>query len=237
MRAEPNRYGTFLCNIYRMRRVDVNISRVLAERLAKGFVLGTVCVLSAPSLAAPEKVSITPFTGWAFGGKANTSDGQLRIKETTDYGINVDIPYKGSSTTTMRFSFTTYDTAVEERINATGVISDLFDLRVDHYQLGGTRQISDGAAQTYGMGTLGVTHFSPSGTTYSSETLFSMTFGVGMDVMLTKHLGLNLQGRLLLPFNYYGGSMFCSDGGCNIGVSGGGSLLQADITAGLVMRF
>lgn len=40
-----------------------------------------------------------------------------------------------------------------------------------------------------------------------------------------------------MPINTYGGGLFCGSGGCNIGVSGGSSLLQADITAGLVMRF
>lgn len=49
--------------------------------------------LSAPALAADEKVTITPFVGWVFGGKVNTWDGELKLKETQDYGVNVDIPF------------------------------------------------------------------------------------------------------------------------------------------------
>lgn len=211
--------------------------------LTRGVVSVLACLLSAPLLAADEKVIITPFAGWVFGGKANTFDGDLRIQETADYGVNLDFPYKGSKTIRMRLSYSTYDTTVEEWISTTGETNELFDMRVDQYQIGGTNQISEsGRMQTYLLGTFGVTHFAPRNSrdpnvNYSSETLFSMNFGLGMDVMLTKHVGLNLQGRLLLPFNYYGGSLFCGNGGCNIGISGGSSLLQADVTAGLVMKF
>ncbi len=201
------------------------------------LVFGMLLVLCAPALAAQERLTITPFTGWVFGGTANTRDGRLHIKETADYGVNVDLPYRGSRTTWMRFSFSTYDTTVEEKADLTGVSRDLFDMRVDHYQLGGTKVINEGRIQTYGMGTFGVTHFSPRDSSYSSETRFSMHFGLGMEVMFSKYLGLNLQGRLLLPFNYYSGSLFCGGGACSIAVSGASSLMQADMTVGLVMRF
>ncbi len=203
----------------------------------RGLVVGVLFVLCTPAMAAQEAFTITPFTGWIFGGTVNTRDGQLRIKETADYGVNLDLPYRGSHTTRMRFSFSTYDTTVEEKADLSGMSRDLFDMRVDHYQLGGTKVINEGRVRTYGMGTFGVTHFSPRDSGYSSETRFSMHFGLGMEMMLSKRLGLNLQGRLLLPFNYYSGSLFCGSGGCNIAVSGGSSLMQADITAGLVMRF
>ncbi|MCF6211436.1 MAG: outer membrane beta-barrel protein [Gammaproteobacteria bacterium] len=220
--------------ILRARATRLSVVQAISPLV---LVFGVLLVLCAPVLAAQERFTITPFTGWVFGGTANTRDGRLRIKETANYGVNVDIPYRGSHTTNMRFSFSTYDTTVEEKMDLSGVSSDLFDMRVDHYQLGGTKVINEGRIQTYGMGTLGVTHFSPRDSSYSSETRFSMHFGLGMDVMLSKHLGLNLQGRLLLPFNYYSGSLFCGSSGCNLAVSGTSSLMQADITAGLVMRF
>ncbi len=201
------------------------------------LVSGVLLVLCVPVLAAQERLTITPFAGWVFGGTANTRDGQLRIKETVDYGINVDLPYRGSRTTRMRFSFSTYDTTVEEKVDLSGVNRDLFGMRVDHYQLGGTKVINEGRIQTYGMGTFGATHFSPRDSSYSSETRFSMHFGLGMEVMLSKHLGLNLQGRLLLPFNYYSGSLFCGSGACRLAVKGVSALMQADMTAGLAMRF
>lgn len=108
-------------------------------------------------------------------------------------------PFKGSSKTKIRLSYSSYDTTVSERTYATGVTEDLFDMGVDYYQLGGIKVFSEGKVETYGMGTLGVTHFSPRNfadpsKTYSSETLFSMNFGLGMNMMLSKRFGLNLQG-------------------------------------------
>lgn len=61
--------------------------------LLTGVILAAVFALSAPALAADEKVTITPFVGWVFGGKVNTWDGELKLKETQDYGVNVDIPF------------------------------------------------------------------------------------------------------------------------------------------------
>ncbi len=193
--------------------------------------------LCAPAVAAQPAFTVTPFSGWVFGGVVDTRDGRLRIREAADYGINLDLPYRGSRDIRMRFSFTTYDTSVEEKTDLTGASRVLFDMRVDHYQLGGSKRIGEGRIQTYGMGTFGVTHFSPRDSAYSSETRLSMHFGLGMETRLGKHLGLNLQGRLMLPFNDYSGSLFCGSGGCTLAVSGGSSLMQADITAGLVMRF
>ena len=123
----------------------------------RGLVVGVLFVLCTPAMAAQEAFTITPFTGWIFGGTVNTRDGQLRIKETADYGVNLDLPYRGSHTTRMRFSFSTYDTTVEEKADLSGMSRDLFDMRVDHYQLGGTKVINEGRVRTYGMGTFGVT--------------------------------------------------------------------------------
>ena len=208
----------------------------LKTNVATWAILGAVLFLATPAMAAEEKITITPFTGWVFGGSTSGTKGEYRMKDTNNYGVNVDVPLKGSRTTKVRVSYTGYETTVQERIYATGVTTDKFDMRVDYYQLGGTKLLSEGKVQGYGMGTFGLTHFSPNAG-YSSETLFSMTFGAGVDMMLTKHLGLNLQGRVLLPINFASGSLFCGNGGCNIGLSGGSSLLQADVTAGLVMRF
>ncbi len=201
------------------------------------WMLLMVCALCAPALAAQETFTLTPFVGWVFGGTVETRDGRLRIREAADYGVNLDLPYRGSRSTRLRLSFTTYDTTVEEKADLGDTSRALFDMRVDHYQLGGTKVISEGRLQTYGLGTFGVTHFSPRDANYSRETRLSMHFGLGMQTMLGKHLGLNLQGRLLLPFNDYSGSLFCGSGGCTAAISGASSLLQADITAGVVMRF
>lgn len=201
------------------------------------LLLLVVCALCSPALAAQAAYTVTSFSGWVFGGTVETRDGRLCIRDAVDYGVNLDLPYRGSRDTRMRFSFTTYDTSVEEKTGVSGASRVLFDMRVDHYQLGGTKVINTGKIQTYGMGTFGVTRFSPRDSAYSSETRFSMHFGLGMEAMLGKHLGLSLQGRLMLPFNDYSGSLFCGSGGCTLAVSGGSSLMQADITAGLVMRF
>lgn len=44
-------------------------------------------------------------------------------------------------------------------------------------------------------------------------------------------------GCFLLPIQWAGGGLWCGTSGCGIGLSGGSSILQGDVTAGLTVAF
>ena len=58
--------------------------------------------------------------------------------------------------------------------------------------------------------------------------------------MFTDKIGIRAQGRFLIPITFSGAGMYCGIGtggsGCSIGTSGWGTILQGDISGGLVIR-
>ncbi|MEW5741245.1 MAG: hypothetical protein AB1938_20150 [Myxococcota bacterium] len=84
---------------------------------------------------------------------------------------------------------------------------------------------------------LGTTIMHPGDSAYGDLWLFSASTSLGLKVRLFKKFGLRGQARLLLPFLFTGGSLWCGGGGCAVGVSGGGAMLQADFTAGPYIEF
>lgn len=179
--------------------------------------------------------SLTPFYGYQFGGRASTYEGEIRIKDSENMGVTLDVPYTGN--TTIQLLYIYQDTSLQFTNKYTGITRDLFDMSVQYFHIGGTAEVAKGATTSFVSGSLGATYFDPDKAGISSETLFSLSFGMGLLKEINKRIALRFQGRLLIPIQYAGGSMFCGSGGCSIGLSGGTSILQGDVTAGVVIRF
>ena len=195
-----------------------------------------VMLLLPTSFAAfGREIALTPFYGYQFGGRVSTYEGEARIKDTENYGFTLDVPYTG--TTTLQLLYIYQDTSLQYTNKYTGVTKDLFDMSVQYFHLGGTAEMAKGSTTSFVSGSLGATYFDPDKSGISSETLFSLSFGMGLLKEISKNIALRFQGRLLIPIQYAGGSMFCGSGGCSIGISGGSSILQGDVTAGIVFRF
>jgi hypothetical protein len=195
-----------------------------------------ITLLSMSFTAFGKEIALTPFYGYQFGGRASTYDGEVRIKDSENYGFTLDVPY--TSTTTVQLLYIYQDTSLQRTDKYTGITEDLFDMTVQYFHLGGTAEVAKGGATSFVSGSLGATYFDPDKSNVSSETLFSLSFGMGLLKEISKNIDFRVQGRLLIPIQYAGGSLFCSSGsGCAAGISGGTSILQGDVTAGIAIRF
>ncbi|MGD8594729.1 MAG: hypothetical protein PVF82_18025 [Gammaproteobacteria bacterium] len=192
-------------------------------------------LLSMNFAAFGREIALTPFYGYQFGGRASTYNGEVRIKDSENVGFTLEIPYTG--TTTMQLLYIYQDTSLQRTDKYTAKTEDLFDLSVQYFHLGGTAEVAKGSTTSFVSGSLGATYFDPDKSGISSETLFSLSFGMGLLKEIHKNIALRIQGRLLIPIQYGGGSLFCGNGGCSIGLSGGTTILQGDVTAGIAVRF
>jgi hypothetical protein len=118
------------------------------------------------------------------------------------------------------------------------VESEEFDMSVEYYQIGGLNvfQMPGSNIAPFGGLTLDAARLHPKGTVdRSDERFFSATLGGGVKIYASEQIGLRLQGRLVLPFQWGGGGLWCSTGGCSVGVGTTTSFLQGDLTAGLII--
>jgi hypothetical protein len=60
-----------------------------------------------------------------------------------------------------------------------------------------------------------------------------MTFGAGAKIFLSEKVALRLEGRMMLPMLFSGGSFYVGTGGSGMAVSAGIPSIQGGFTAGL----
>ncbi len=198
--------------------------------------LALLCALLATATAAAAGGSLTPYVGWVFGARAQGANGELRLREASSRGLRLDIPYAGSRWRSLRLGFSRYHTALDEYPDA-GPRRRRFDLRVDDLRLGGTTTLDAGWLRSYLLGSFGLTRFRPADPAYDSETLLSFALGLGLRKDLGRRGFIDLEGRVLMPLNVDGGSLFCAGGQCDLQLRGDAVFTQGEVGLGMGFRF
>ncbi len=192
----------------------------------------TALVLLGPQPVSAQGFSVTPFTGYRFGGEfedINTGT-ELKLSEEQTYGIVLDWQRKEGEFVEFYYS------RQPSSLVATGMAPGaLFDIDVEYYHLGGKYAMKSNPSAFY-LGSVGLTHFSPEVGGLGSETKFSLGLGVGIETAPDKRFGFRLEGRGFGTFIDSSGGIFCGNGGCII-VTESQMLWQFEVNAGITFRF
>lgn len=209
--------------------------------------VGITSLLSTPTIVQAQRgIEITPFIGYQFSGSVPTyysgatyTNGRIDIKNSEDFGVVVDIPLPFREGAALELMFIYMDTRLQFDKYSYGVVveSENFQTIVEYYQIGGVNvlDVPGSKVKPFGALTLGATRFNPKGSTRGDEWFFSGTLGAGAKIMASEKIGIRLQGRLLLPFQFGGASLWCGTGGCSVGVGSTSVFIQGDFTAGLII--
>jgi hypothetical protein len=110
-------------------------------------------------------------------------------------------------------------------------------MATEYYHIGGLYEIeTGGAAMPFTSMTLGATRFAPDSGLYDSEWKFSAALGLGIKIPVGERFGIRFQARMLIPFLWASGGLWCGTGGCSVGVGGGSSFVQGDVLAGFTIK-
>ncbi len=202
--------------------------------MSKARTLTLILLLMLPMAASAETFRLSLLGGYAFGGELYdpSTRQSTNISEGVTYGFAVDIPLRPGSY--LEIMWRRQESGIDTGFN---IDSQLFDMNIDLYQIGGLYEFDGGATRPYLLGTLGVTRFAPEPSDISSETKFSMVLGGGVTLMPTEHFGFRFEGKALATFvGSSGGGFWCGAGGCWAWASSE-VLWQAEATGGLVFSF
>lgn len=197
-------------------------------------------------LGGAQTVEVAPFYGWQFGGGFGVQEGVVDIEADPVFGFLVDVRVRGDGA--VEFIYSRQQTTLE--VTSTDALRpgvDFLDVNVEYFQAGGVYEFVGGddgqffddkpAVRPFIVLTLGATRFSPSVAGAGSDWRFSLGFGGGVKVFLSKRWGFRLDARAWPTFIAGGGAFFCSlPGGCLIAF-GGSASWQASGTAGLIIAF
>ena len=195
--------------------------------------------LAATTAAADGyRVAVTPIVGYRFGGELDIQQASatLEIDDSASFGLLLNIENDAKTTWEVLYSQQQTEASVNDpALNVASVDTDIHVL-----QLGGTYHGDGDNVRPYLAMTLGGTHVRTSGTGSDSDTFWSGSIGVGLDIKPTSRFGLRLEARAYGTLTDSNTELFCRTGPdlniCAIRIDGD-VLSQIEAFAGFTLRF
>jgi len=184
-----------------------------------------------------QTIEIIPQTNYTIGGKIYSRFGELNISDSESYGLSVNIiPQPNVSFQVEYF----YQPTIGEYRDyfAPAEFNQNSDLRISWLQLGVRRRFEiQEKVVPFGGASIGLTNFDLDSTPTSyDEWALSFALQAGVNVYLSKILGLRFHGRILTPIQFEGFGFYAGTGGAAVGASAGSYFIQGDFGVGLVIR-
>jgi hypothetical protein len=210
------------------------VSRTLAVAAAAASLVLAPAAAARDEAAAssPRELYITPFFGYQWGGGLGVEGGQLDIPSGPSYGAIVSLRVRADAKAELLYS--REDTSVEYTPDSTARATDLGDLAIQYFQIGGLLELEHGRARPFVSGLLGLTWFDPSGD-LDETTKFSGGLGIGVQAAVSDRVGLRVEGKGWINFFDASGSLFCGSNGCLVQGSAS-TMTQGEVLGGLSVR-
>jgi hypothetical protein len=197
-------------------------------------------IAAAPSRG--QTVEITPVAGYRFGGgfsaagiDPSAAAVDLEVEDTAGFGVHVGVRVAEDGELEVLYS------RQETRLGTADLFTGrpLFDLALETWQAGGNYLFGEDGARVrpyVGVG-LGLTRLLPEPDSLQDETRFSASFAAGAKVWLGRHLGLRFEARGFFTVLESEADAFCPTVGECLVRAKGSDISQAEVRAGLVLRF
>ena len=183
-------------------------------------------------------IEITPFGAYRFGGTfdVTNSDMSFELDDSSSYGLIINFREKQDTQWEVLYSRQKTDAS----LSGAAVGTPLVDVDLQVLQLGGTYQGHGDTVRPYLAATIGGTHIKARSTGSASETFWSGSIGLGIQIRPNSRLGIRLEARAYGTFIETNSEIFCGSGpaaaGCTVRIDGK-VLSQIETIAGIVFRF
>lgn len=196
--------------------------------------------LSLPAFAQeqPFDFEITPFGAYRYGGDFDdaSSGSSLELNDGSSYGLIFNA--KHSPTTQWEIIYSHQET--DANTAGLGLSEPLLDIDVDYLQAGGTYLWDGDKTRPFLAATLGVTQIDVNNAGYDSDSFFSFSLGLGLQLAPTNRLGLRLEARGYGTLLDSDTDLFCkfspTNNVCAVRIDGT-IMWQVEALAGIVFRF
>jgi hypothetical protein len=185
------------------------------------------------------KVEVTPYGAYRFGGNIDVTDSDERFEflDSPSYGLIVNIRHQANTQWEVLYSRQRSDAEFSDASSGNARI----DVETQILQLGGTYQGEGNRVRPYLALTVGGTRINTHAAgADESDTFWSGSIGVGLQIRPVDRIGLRLEARAYGTLMDSNTDVFCRTGPnqnvCAAGIDG--SLLkQFETIAGIVFRF
>lgn len=180
-----------------------------------------------------SQVELNVQAGYLLISNIPTNEGDINIKDNPDYGLglkfNIERELNAEVSWSMQSSSADLRTFRGEKIFLT-------DVTIHHFLAGAVYEPVYGKVRPIGIISVGATLFHPSKKEFENALRFTIALGLGGKFYLSDRFGIRLQGRLILPMQFYGGSIWCGTGGCGTYLGSWTPFVQGDFSGGIFVR-
>jgi hypothetical protein len=202
----------------------------------KKQILMLAVLIILPFVMKAQRVEVTPFGGYVFGGTMEGSSGDVHFRDNAQYGCMVSLAVSKAFDLDLLLncSATTAEINYFDLINNS--LYEEVPLSINYMHVGVTKnfRVSPLVSPFVGLN-LGASLFAPD-EDYQDAWFFSMGFNAGAKIYLAKRIGLKFQAQGMMPIQASGFSMFVGPGGTSGGIGLYSTLFQFGFTGGLILR-
>jgi hypothetical protein len=209
------------------------------------FALVCGAMMPQQSLSQDKGIEIGGTYSYMWAGTYHLYYGEIQMEDGNQWGgfvsfslrpdTKLELSYLNSQSNATYYAYSYVPQEHPELANVNSPVT------IQYFQLGSVYQIDKGKASPFFGAYLGAAYFNPTGTppkgvTYEGQWNFAVSFAGGVKLYVSDKFGLRLQGRLLLPMYFSGGSMYVGTGGAGVAVGAGIPVVQGDVGVGVFLR-
>lgn len=205
--------------------------------MAKNLFFTVLLFLTVTIDLKSQSIEIIPQANYTFGGRIYGRFGEMKISNSESYGTSFNIVTPANVSFQIEYfyqptvgEYRDYFDPAQFNQNA--------DLRVNWIQVGVRKRFEvQESIVPFGGFSVGLTNFDlRSSPTSYNEWALSLALQGGVNVYLSKFIGLRFHTRLLTPIQFTGFGFYAGTGGAAVGATAGSYFVQADLGAGLIIR-
>ena len=200
-----------------------------------------VLLFSGMQLSAERPpVEISALAGYGLGGVRNFDEGRINIDNSFSWNVTVsvtDLPGGFSA----EISFSRADSALHFNSDSPDYSDTNFNMASDYILIGANKDFLQDKIRLFLGADIGSAWFDSKDSNIQDSWFFAFDIKGGMKIYFTENMGLRLQGRFLLPLDFFDSGYYLGIGpgysGGGISFSGDAVIAQGDFSAGLILRF
>ena len=205
------------------------------------IVCTTIVLLSSATALAQEdsfNFELTPYGAYRVGGEFEETDRNFSIDldESESFGFIFNATH--SPVTQWEILYSRQETTADA--SGSGLSSTTPDLTIEYLHAGGTYLWGGEQVRPFLAATLGGTHVDISTAGFDSDTFYSFSLGLGLQIRPNSRLGIRLEARGFGTLLDSDSDLFCQFGPrnniCAVHIDGT-IMWQVEALAGLVFRF
>lgn len=187
-------------------------------------------------------IEITPLIGYQFGGRVNFYEGEFKMDDNMNFGVDINFLVRQNQRFEISYSrmstqahFRPYNTFIGDYNRWDG------DVNINYILIGSHTEIPlSEKLRLFGGVSVGATILGVPQTNVSDVWRFGLGVTGGVKIAVNDRIGIRLQGRLLMPMYFAGVGFYAGigTGGASSGLSMNGGVIafQGDFQGGLYFK-